>query len=254
MKKIFSSLAVICLVCIGIFFVITSLLRQNISKTTPSTIFSTPLPTTLVKTSTVTRKDITYGFEYFEVTDISKLTLIENFTQKKSSELLMKENNCQYAINGGFYDIDNKPLGLFINSQLKTKSINSALVNGYVSITNKPIIDFNHSDKSKVALQTGPMLMMDRNKLKLAIANDEYARRMIAGISSNGTLVFMTLFIQETKVQGPKLADLPDILKLTNLDIVSAINLDGGNASMFKNTNIYIPEVSSIGAIFCVNE
>ena len=189
---------------------------------------------------TVTWNDVTYRFEYFEIYDISQLSLIANFTQKKSSELLIRENNCQNAINGGFYDTNNKPLGLFINSTLNTSSITSALVNGYIAIANRPTIDFDLPENPTIALQTGPMLMMDGKKLKLIIANDEYARRMIAGITSKGTLVFMTIFVPETEVQGPQLADLPDIIekistRLPN-KIVNAINLDGGNASIFKNS------------------
>lgn len=256
MKKIFSILAGICIVCIGIFFVVASLLRHNTSQTTLSNIFSTPLPAQYVKSSIVSWNGITYAYEYFEVKDISRLTLIANFTQKKSSNLLIKENSCQYAINGGYYDTNNKPLGLFLNATLKNPSINSALVNGYISVTNKPTISFDIPQNPILAVQTGPMLIVEGQKLKLAIKNDEYARRMIAGISRNGTLLFMTIFVPETKVQGPKLVELPNVIEQINKKLqnplLSAINLDGGNASMFKNINIYIPEVSSVGSIFCL--
>lgn len=204
----------------------------------------------------VSWNDITYGFEYFEVHDISRLTLIANFTQKKTSEFLVTENDCQYAINGGYYDTNNKPLGLFINPLLQTTAIESALVNGYVSVATKPAIAYDFTDNSTLAIQTGPMLLVDGIKLKLAIKNDEYARRMVAGITSKGVLIFLTIFIPETKVQGPKLADLPDIIEKINArlpnKILNAINLDGGNASMFKNSNISISEVSSVGSIFCL--
>ena len=223
---------------------------------TPSDILNTPLPTSSIKISTVTWNDITYAYEYFEVKDLSKLTLIANFTQKKTSERLMQENNCKYAVNGGFYDSNNKPLGLFANPTLKTPSIENALANGYVSVTTKPTVSFELPQNPVLAVQTGPMLMKDGNKLKLAIKNDEYARRMIAGISSPGTLLFMTIFIPETKVQGPKLSELPDVIGEINRTLqnpfVSAINLDGGNASMFKNENIYITEVSAVGSLFCL--
>jgi len=217
-----------------------------------------PLPTPTVKTSTVTWNGITYTYEYFEVKDLSRLTLIANFTQKKTSEFLVKENNCQYAINGGFYDTNSKPLGLFINHVLKTPAIESALVNGYVSITTKPMISFNLPNKPIIALQTGPMLIVDGKKLTLAIKDDEHARRMIAGISLKGTLVFMTIYISTSLVQGPQLAELPDIIEQINMTVpnqfISAINLDGGNASMFKNSDIYVPEVSTVGSIFCLQE
>lgn len=217
-----------------------------------------PLPTSSVKSSTVSWNGIAYVYEYFEVKDISKLTLIANFMQKKTSELLIKENSCQYAINGGYYDKNDKPLGLFINSSLKTQSIESALINGYLSISNKPTISFDPPDNPIIALQTGPILIVDGKKLKLAINNDEHARRMVAGISSKETLVFMTIYIPTSFVQGPQLEDLPDIIEQINKTLpnplVSAINLDGGNASMFKNKDVYIPEVLPIGSLFCIQE
>ena len=245
MKKIFF-LVLIC--CIAVFFCARFIFPKQKLSTNNS---PSPLPTPTLSTSTITWNDISYGFEYFEVMDISKLTLIANFTQKKSSELLLKENDCQYAINGGYYDTNSKPLGLFVNPLLKTPTINIALVNGYVFLTTKPMVTFDLPENPSLAVQTGPMLMVDRKKLKLAIKNDEYARRMIAGISSKDTMIFMTIFIPEAKVQGPKLADLPDILERSNLDMVSAINLDGGNASMFKNKNVFIQEISSVGSLFC---
>lgn len=217
-----------------------------------------PLPTSSVKSSTVSWNGIAYVYEYFVINDITQLTLIANFTQKKTSELLIKENSCQYAINGGYYDKNDKPLGLFINSSLKTQSIESALINGYLSISNKPTISFDPPDNPIIALQTGPILIVDGKKLKLAINNDEHARRMVAGISSKETLVFMTIYIPTSFVQGPQLEDLPDIIEQINKTLpnplVSAINLDGGNASMFKNKDVYIPEVLPIGSLFCIQE
>lgn len=256
MKKLFSFIFIVFILFLALFFAITSLFRKSTVPSTPSNILNTPLPTSPKKTSTVTWNDITYAYEYFEVNNISKLTLIANFTQKKTSERLMQENNCKYAVNGGFYDSNNRPLGLFANATVKTPSIENALVNGYISVTTKPTVSFDIQQNPVLAVQTGPMLMMDENKLKLAIKNDEYARRMIAGISSKGTLLFMTIFIPETKVQGPKLAELPDVIgqinKTLQNPLVSAINLDGGNASMFKNNTIYITEVSAVGSLFCV--
>ena len=250
MKKILF-LVLIC--CTFVYFCA----RFVFTKQKPSTInyqLTTNNSPSFYSSPTVSWNDITYAYEYFEVNDISKLTLIANFTQKKTSELLIKENTCQFAINGGYYDTNYKPLGLFMSPVLKTSAIESSLINGYVTITNMPSISFEQPNNPTLALQTGPMLMADGNRLKLAIKNDEHTRRMIAAISSKGTLMFITIFVPETKVQGPQLGDLPDILKLTTLDIVSAINLDGGNASMFKNRDIYIQEISSVGSLFCLKD
>lgn len=256
MKKIVFILLSALVVFVVIFFVGSTLFEKSPSTEPFLDSSTTPLPTSSFKSSTVAWNGITYAYEYFEVTEISKLRLIANFTEKKSSEELLQKNNCIAAINGGYYVTNNKPLGLFSNQSINTPAIESALVNGYIAVTTKPTVSFDLPDHPKIALQTGPMLLSDGKTLKLAIKNDEYARRMIAGISSKGTLVLMTVFVPETKVQGPKLGDLPDVIGKINTRLadtfVSAINLDGGNASMFKNSAIYISEVSSVGSMFCL--
>jgi hypothetical protein len=257
MKKIILVITLLsCAYCIFQFV-------RTANKTPPlnsevSIFFPTPLPTQGVKSSTVVWNGIAYAYEYFEVTDISKLSLLANFTEKKASEILIKEKGCQYAINGGFYNTNDKPLGQFLNPTMETSSIKSSLVNGYISIASTPDISFTAIDNSVIAVQTGPMLMADGKKLILAIKNDEHARRMIAGISSRGTLVFMSIFIPETVLQGPQLADLPNVIEQISIKlsypIVSAVNLDGGNASVFKNNNVYLEEFTHAGSLFCLQK
>lgn len=258
MKKIIiASLVFLCII-FGIYFIVFSHKLPIINSVINNFPTPTPLPTPSMKTSTVSWNDITYIYEWFEVPDSKKVSLLSNFTEKKSSLEIMNEQHCIAAINAGFYDTNNKPLGLFKNNTISTASIQSALLNGYLTIAPIPLISFEEPDRAVVALQTGPMLIVDGKKIKLVIKNDEHARRMIAGINAKGALVFMTIFVPETKVQGPQLADLPDIIEQINKTLpnplVSAINLDGGNASMFKDKDVYIPEVLPIGSLFCLQE
>jgi uncharacterized protein YigE (DUF2233 family) len=259
MKKIVTGIIV--LLCVYVFLNIWNSRKDALKSTmvrNNANVISTPLPSPPVKTSTVSWNGITYAYAYFEVRDITKLSLIDNFTQTKASESLMKDHTCQYAINGGYYDTRNRPLGLFINGTVNTSPIENPLVNGYIVISNRATILYDVPQSPTMAIQTGPMLISDNAPLLLAIKNDEYARRMVAGVSSNGILVFLAVFIPETKVQGPKLSDLPNIVTLINSTlphpVITAINLDGGNASVFKNETTYIQEISSVGSVFCLQK
>jgi hypothetical protein len=57
-------------------------------------------------------------------------------------------------------------------------------------------------------------------------------------------------------VSGPKLNELPGIIKninkSTSLNIVSALNLDGGAHSAFLTQSTDLNELSTIGEYFCI--
>jgi len=232
-------------------------LKTNSSKQKVN-IAASPLPNSNVKSSTVTMKDITYEYQWFEVPDIKKLSLIANFTEKKNSAEILETSSCSAAINGGYYDTNGKPLGLFINSDLRTQAITSALVNGYVSVSDRPSIFFELQKSPTMAVQTGPMLIENGKTLPLVIKNDEFSRRMVAAMNIKGTLLFIAVFVPNTKVQGPQLADLPSVVETISkklpFPLIKAINLDGGNASIFKNQDTYIQETTPVGSIFCVQK
>jgi uncharacterized protein YigE (DUF2233 family) len=91
-------------------------------------------------------------------------------------EWLEKRNtNLLFAMNGGMYDTENKPLGLFIeNGETKTK-LNTAKGNGnfylvpngvfYLTNDKKPVIcstpDFKNNGKISYATQSGPLLVIN---------------------------------------------------------------------------------------------
>ena len=80
-----------------------------------------------------------------------------------------------FAMNGGMFMEDLKPLGLFIQDKKIQKNINNATGNGnfylkpngifYITTNNIPFVcqtsDFKINDKIKYATQSGPMLVID---------------------------------------------------------------------------------------------
>lgn len=261
LKKIIITAVLFISLCTTIYLVLYnkqfSILNSQFLIFSPS---PSPLPSVspTVKPEMVEFNGLSYACAYFEVLDMSKLSLIANFSDKKTSKDNIDENTCTAAVNGGFYDTNNKPLGLFINQSLQTTAIQSSLLNGFLSIDSSPDIAYAEPKHVKMAIQTGPMLLLNGKKLPLIINNDEHARRVIAGITDGGFLVFLTIYTADSVSQGPLLGDIPEIVEIINTKLphplVSAINLDGGNASVFKNKDIYIPEVSTVGSMFCLQE
>ncbi len=80
-----------------------------------------------------------------------------------------------FAMNGGMYMEDLRPLGLFIQNGITRKKINKANGNGnfylkpngvfYITTNNVPFVcptaDFKDNGKIKYATQSGPMLVID---------------------------------------------------------------------------------------------
>ena len=169
-----------------------------------------------------------------------RVDLIANFVEKKSAKDLMKENGCVAGVNGGFYGEDNKPLGWFYLRSKIQNSKSSMFLNGFVS--NKGI-SRNEPENVKWGFQTGPMLVDEGRGLKIEVRNDRPARRSVVGINKTGEFVFVS-------TDPVNLEDLPE--KIKNLNLVTAVNLDGGSASAFYSPDVTISESSPVGSWLCV--
>jgi exopolysaccharide biosynthesis protein len=247
------------------FLIITSVyLWSNhlvFKKQTSSTLLSpspsnAPLPSPI--TQTISYNGAVYAYEYFIVDNLKKVSLIANFKERKSSNELKTEFHCKAGINGSFYDKEGNPLGGFISGgETLKKPISSRLMDGYLSIDDtKAKIGFTPLPNSSIVLQTGPLLIVDREVTALKIVSDEQARRSIAAVTNDKNLVFLILFDPQSAYQGPYLSDLPsitkEISKVLPSPIVSAINLDGGNASAFFSESTTLTELSPVGSLFCL--
>ncbi|MEK7593011.1 MAG: phosphodiester glycosidase family protein [Patescibacteria group bacterium] len=257
MKKI-----IVILILVLITIILGAFLRYSQERYTSITVESPPEPTAdNPQWNTILVGEKTYAYNFFRVSDISSITLIPNFVTRISSKNLMTQYNCSQGINAGFYDKEYKPLGLFVTDK-KTfgSALQSALLNGFFTIddANRAVIQPTNNGASHVALQSGPLLMLDEKPLLLKIKNDEFARRSIAAVSKNGDILFFSLFFPDSDISGPLLQNLPNILMEINTDqklgITDALNLDGGSASFFKGERLYIEELTTVGGVFCIRE
>jgi uncharacterized protein YigE (DUF2233 family) len=195
---------------------------------------------------------------WFVVHDISKLKLHSNLIDKLSAADFKEQNSCESLVNGGFFSEKNEHIGLFIeDGKTIQKEQTNSLFNGYFSaLTRTASISKDRPTGPRFALQTGPILIKDDQVYTLKLMRDEKARRMVAAITEDGNVIFLTFYEASSLAQGPKLVDLPQLVeKLSDenaLKIVDAINLDGGNHSAFISNEVQLTDIQTPGSYFCV--
>jgi uncharacterized protein YigE (DUF2233 family) len=208
-------------------------------------------------------KTITFGGRTYAYASIktyaADISLIPNFTQKTSVESMRDTYQCAQAVNGGFYDTKNTPLGYFLTDSYTHPQMQSALFNGYFTVSSGNEASITSSLPThplRIGLQSGPLLFMNNQVQSLRIQNDENARRIVAAITDDGGVLFIVLYTAESPFNGPLLADLPSLLSAVNttelLHIVSALNLDGGSASAFFSPDTTLSELTPSGSVFCI--
>lgn len=208
-------------------------------------------------------KDKNFKILAIEASSSTDFTLIPNFTEKDFGEIIAQNNNCDAVINGGFYKEDYTPLGLFIaNNKNYGRLIKSKVANGFFYqenngnrvISNQLPFDLNNLD---FVLQTGPFIIV-RNS-RIAINNDEQARRSLIGTDSENRLYLISIILKENYYSGPYLSDLPVIFSLpqvkNELNLTKLLNLDGGGASFFYSKDdeetVTLSSISPIGSLIC---
>lgn len=251
---------VILILCICIFaFLAYKYIHTSSVISSPTPL---PTPTTVLQNTnfTLTYHDIVYDYAFFIAGSPAKLKLIPNFTDPIRGTAIAKAHQCVSAINGGFYSTTNAPLGAFVSEEYtQPKPLTSNLFNGFFSFTNTKATITNKFDSSYTSiLQSGPLLFLLGHPLPLAIQNDEHARRSIVAITDDDRILFITFYIHDSIYNGPLLADLPVILNqfatIQKISITAALNLDGGSATFFKSPDIELPELTSIGSMFCLQK
>lgn len=218
----------------------------------------------LENTSEIRLQDTSYRVGFAKVGKGRKLMLIPNFTQKRPSKDIVSEYACIRAINGGFYTTSYLPLGLFMVEQEIIGAVRkSELTNGFFWIDSAGkayIAKALPEDWSNLPfiLQTGPIVKLEGESIKLSIANDEAARRMFVGTDKMGNIFFFTVFDEKHSFNGPYLSKLPEVVEKIEeklaIGLENVINLDGGSASAFYTEKLFIEELALVGSVLCERE
>ncbi len=181
------------------------------------------------------------------------INLIPNWNKPRKFKDVIEGEKCKFGTNGGFYNKQNKPIGLVIaNNKILNSGQNNRLFNGFLSDQG---ISYDNPIMAKWAVQTGPMLWDNNRPIKINTSNDKSARRGVAILSTDNKLYFAIFYNPLAEVLGPYLNDMPQILEklgqLEQLEISLAINLDGGGASAFYDGQTFLEESDPVGTILC---
>lgn len=202
--------------------------------------------------------DLKYGFTL--AGPGRKILLIPNFEVSSASAMVYENHDCTALVNGGFYDTRGQPLGLFaVGDRVYSGNRQDALFDGYLSLDRDGTVSLGYSAPTATSewiLQTGPVMMDQSSPRRLAIRNDEPARRSVAAVTAGGELVLISIFDSSNVFLGPKLEEVPDIVaqisETENLNLESAVNLDGGSASAYRSSDLKLSELTPVGSFICI--
>ncbi|HAP38094.1 hypothetical protein A2574_00105 [Candidatus Shapirobacteria bacterium RIFOXYD1_FULL_38_32] len=264
MKLIYSILFIIIVVLI--FFL--SIFNPFSPNTSPKSILPDPTITTTPTPSAPQPQNLSFlnrNFQYYflKIKSNQTLSLISNFSNHQTSSAIIKNNQCLFGINGGFYHPDNTPLGLFvINGQQLGQYTSSPTFSGFLTKNQKnqiaiQNIDPNNPDLLKnyqFILQSGPLFDPINNPNPI-FSDSEYARRHLIAQDTEGNLYLFSIFEKGAAFGGPRLKDIIPIFQSPQFrqiaDFTKILNLDGGTASAFFNQNIKVEELQFVGSFLC---
>jgi hypothetical protein len=188
------------------------------------------------------------------------LDLIPNFDAKLPSAEVKEKFSCKFLTSAGFYSKEGGPIGLFIENGNKINSWQkNSLLNGVFSVNlleTPRITRETPKDQLRLGIQSGPIIKENGKFLSLSINNDNPDRRVAVAINGENKAVFLIIYDKNLAFSGPKLSDLPKILKSfeekSRIIFADIINLDGGTASTFNADSFTLPEVTNVGSFFCL--
>lgn len=200
-----------------------------------------------------------YTYAWIQISNSDSLFLFPNFIEKYTLNEALSNYTCKNLTSGGFYTETNSPIGLFISEEGKlSNEANNKLFNGYFTLTKNGIPTINRKysgDPVRIGLQAGPILIYSGVVQKLSLVSDKMARRNVIALTKEDEIYFITIYDKESVFIGPLLVNLPEIINTIQNEIGaefdSALNLDGGTASVFYNQDIQLSELTLVGSFFC---
>jgi uncharacterized protein YigE (DUF2233 family) len=274
MKKIIVGICLFFIVILCFYFAYSSL-RQAVRKLASPIPSLPPLPTESASTKTpaqeLTFDGKTYQFHFHKILPNETLILIPNFENASFSAQIVKQNNCTFGINGGFYKKEGGPLGLFqIGDKKIGLQIPSTTFNGFLTfchscegknldsnlfISSTPFYPaYSPYPASFFVLQTGPLIFL-KNKIQPNFVEEDFSRRSLIAKTVQGDFYLFSIFEKNNVLSGPRLKDLHDIFLTTDFarlaDFELIMNLDGGSASAFYDKNLQVEEFKPIGSFLC---
>ena len=149
-------------------------------------------------------------------------------------ESLTKKSDAVAGINANFFDENGDPLGLLVTNFKSKRRLHQGgkLLTGVFSIADDKasIVHrsaFTVADNTRTAVQAGPRLISGSQPQKL-LSPDVTSRRSGVAITRTGEVIFFATLL---RFPGATLGQVQQMLLDPRLDVVDALNLDGGGSS-----------------------
>jgi exopolysaccharide biosynthesis protein len=162
------------------------------------------------------------------------LRVIDNPSGEDDLAAVMSRENCLAGVNGGYFDPENKPVGLLISDGNVIAPLRKArLLSGVMVVSNGRIqllraAEYSTKSKATAALQCGPFLV-DRGQPVPGLNDTRPARRTFVVTGSDRAAIGFCSGV--TLAQLGKILATPGITP--GLKVQRALNLDGGSSSAF---------------------
>lgn len=163
-------------------------------------------------------------------------------------------------VNANFFDTDGQILGLLVSdgAVYGTPYVGYGgmfqVQNGVPRIRSTIVEPYVPGEALETAVQAFPMLVLDRAGIFINTQGDRVSRRTVVGQDGAGRIVLLAT----TSLVGMRLVDLSAYLPTTDLDLVNAVNLDGGGSTMLyaratQGPAIQVPSLDSVPAVLAVH-
>ncbi len=162
------------------------------------------------------------------------LRVIDNPTGEDLAGVMRREH-CLAGVNGGYFDPENKPVGLLISDGNVIAPLRKArLLGGVMIVSNGRIqllrvAEYSSKRRATAALQCGPFLV-DRSQPVPGLNDTRPARRTFI-VTGGSDRVAIGLCSDVTLAQLGKILATPGLTP--DLKVQRALNLDGGSSSAF---------------------
>lgn len=164
------------------------------------------------------------------------------------------EPDASVIINANFFDPQNNVLGLLVSdgvvfgTSYQNRGGTFVVENGVPSVHSNRLQPYQ-GEPLEQAVQAFPLLVENGKATYYNTSSAELTRRTVIAEDANGNILIMT-----TPFLGLSLADLSAYLPTTDMNIVTAFNLDGGGSTMMAIPSIdfLLPSFDRVPAILAV--
>ncbi len=168
-------------------------------------------------------------------TKSATLRVIDNPAGEGNLAAVMRRENYLAGVNGGYFDPENKPVGLLISDGKVIAPLRKArLLSGVMIVSDGRIqllrvVEYSSKRRATAALQCGPFLV-DRSQPVPGLNDTRAARRTFVAIGGpdRAAIGFCS---DVTLAQLGKILATPGVAP--DLKVQRALNLDGGSSSAF---------------------